>query len=69
MVIIDAADDIIPGRMATMDAERLTEEHNLFYLALTRASESLIVAYNAEGGVHRATRFVDPVRHLMNVIF
>ena len=68
VVIIDAADDIIPGRMATMDAERLAEEHNLFYLALTRASESLIVAYNAEGGVHRATRFVDPVRHLMNVI-
>ena len=68
VVIIDAADDIIPGRMATMDIARLTEEWHLFYLALTRASESLIVTYSAEGGAHQATRFIEPVRHLMNVI-
>jgi len=42
---IHAADGIIPSDMATGDAEQVEEERRLFYVALTRARDTLYVYF------------------------
>ena len=60
--IIDADDDIIPGRVEEQDVDRRMEEKRLFFVAVTRAAESLRVSYSNIGGNGRVSRFLEPVR-------
>ncbi len=59
--IIDAEDDIIPGRIEE-DVDRAWEEKRLFYVAVTRAAKSLYISYSHTLGTGRMTRFLEPVR-------
>ena len=68
VLILDASDDVIPGRLGTLSPGSFAEEERLFYVAVTRASEVLDVAYNLQGGQARVTRFVDPIKHLMRIV-
>ncbi|MBA2272498.1 MAG: ATP-dependent helicase [Actinobacteria bacterium] len=43
--VIHAADGMIPSDMATKDADEIEEERRLFYVALTRAKQSLFVHF------------------------
>ena len=43
--IIHAADGMIPSDMATGDDEEIEEERRLFYVAMTRARDLLIISY------------------------
>ena len=52
--VIHAADGMIPSDMATGDAEQIEEERRLFYVALTRARDELVVTFPLR--YHRANR-------------
>jgi DNA helicase-2/ATP-dependent DNA helicase PcrA len=52
--VLHAADGMIPSDMATGDDERLEEERRLFYVALTRARDSLHVYFPLR--YHRSNR-------------
>jgi DNA helicase-2/ATP-dependent DNA helicase PcrA len=52
--VIHAADGMIPSDMATGDPDQLEEERRLFYVALTRARDSLQVAFPLR--YHRSNR-------------
>jgi len=52
--VIHAADGMIPSDMATGDPEQLEEERRLFYVALTRARDTLLVTFPLR--YHRANR-------------
>ena len=52
--VIHAADGMIPSDMATGDPEQLEEERRLFYVALTRARDELLVTFPLR--YHRANR-------------
>jgi DNA helicase-2/ATP-dependent DNA helicase PcrA len=52
--VIHAADGMIPSDMATGDPEQLEEERRLFYVALTRARDTLVVTFPLR--YHRANR-------------
>ena len=68
VLILDASDDVIPGRLGTLDLSTLAEEERLFYVAVTRAAEALDVAYNSQGGRARVTRFIGPIEDLMHIV-
>ena len=68
VLILDASDDVIPGRLGTPDLSTLAEEERLFYVAVTRAAEALDVAYNSQGGRARVTRFMGPIQDLMHTV-
>ena len=52
--VIHAADGMIPSDMATGDPDQLEEERRLFYVALTRARDTLVVTFPLR--YHRANR-------------
>jgi DNA helicase-2/ATP-dependent DNA helicase PcrA len=52
--VIHAADGMIPSDMATGDPQQLEEERRLFYVALTRARDTLIVTFPLR--YHRSNR-------------
>jgi DNA helicase-2/ATP-dependent DNA helicase PcrA len=52
--VIHAADGMIPSDMATGDPEQIEEERRLFYVALTRARNSLRVTFPLR--YHRGNR-------------
>jgi DNA helicase-2/ATP-dependent DNA helicase PcrA len=52
--VIHAADGMIPSDMATGDEDELEEERRLFYVALTRARDELIVTFPLR--FHRSNR-------------
>jgi DNA helicase-2/ATP-dependent DNA helicase PcrA len=43
--VIHASDGNIPSDMATSSADEIEEERRLFYVALTRARDALVVSY------------------------
>ncbi|HET7236687.1 MAG TPA: 3'-5' exonuclease, partial [Actinomycetota bacterium] len=52
--VIHAADGMIPSDMAAGDPDELEEERRLFYVALTRARQSLVVTFPLR--YHRSNR-------------
>ena len=52
--VIHAADGMIPSDMAAGDAEQIEEERRLFYVALTRARDELLVTFPLR--YHRSNR-------------
>ena len=52
--VIHAADGVIPSDMATGDPDQLEEERRLFYVALTRARDTLLVTFPLR--YHRSNR-------------
>ena len=67
VLILDASDDILPGRLADSNPQFLAEEQRLFYVAATRASEYLDIGCNTQNRRARATRFTQPIRGLLQV--
>ena len=49
VLILDASNDILPGPLGTGNSDILAEEQRLFYVAATRASEHLDIAFNVQG--------------------
>jgi DNA helicase-2/ATP-dependent DNA helicase PcrA len=52
--VIHAADGMIPSDMSARDADEIEEERRLFYVALTRARDTLVVTFPLR--YHRSNR-------------
>ena len=65
--ILDASDQVIPGRTNPANIEQMHSEQRLFYVAATRATDLLHLcnaAYGNPDEERTPTRFIDPIEDL-----
>ena len=58
VIIVDVDDDTVPGPGPPTHLEWIQEERRLFYVAATRAEQSLGLVYSTENGDLRVSRFL-----------
>jgi ATP-dependent DNA helicase UvrD/PcrA len=77
--VLHASDGNIPSDMALSSADEVDEERRLFYVALTRARDTLVVSYPLRYYVHRhvlddihtygqPSRFLEPARGTLDPV-